>query len=382
MRSSPPPIPARAATTTSSTAPGRQVSFLFAWARFAVINTGSIALLGFVLGDYANRVLDLGPQGPALDALAAIAALTLFNLKSMYENAGADYAMTGLEVAGVLIIAAAGVALVIAGTPPLTADAPPAAGVPAGIGLALVFVLLAFGGWSEIATLSAEVKDARRGMVKALVLAILSITLLYLAANWAFWRGLGLEGLAASKAPAADLMAQAFGEAAGIITAIAIALATITSINATIVVGARTTFAAAADWPALGAIGRWDGARGIPLRAILAQSAVAILLVGYGAMSYDGFQALVDYTAPVFWLFMLLSGLGVIVLRLRDPEAPRPFMVPLYPVLPLVFAASSVFMLWSSTVYVADTYGRAGPMMSLAVLAAGVIVMLMLRRTR
>lgn len=361
------------------TAYGDNLAFLFAWSRFAVINTGSLALLGFVLGDYANAVLDLGPNGPAIYAFVSVAVLTLFNLKSMYANATADFALTGLEVAGVLIMVFGGLVLVATGTPPLTLDGPPPESGPPAFGLALVFVLLAFGGWSEIATMSSEVKDAHRGMVKALVLSILAITALFLAVNWAFWRGLGIEGLAASSAPAADLMNRAFGSAAGIVTAVAIALATITSINATIVVGARTTYAAARDFPLLARIGRWDAARGIPARAILAQSAVALLLVFYGAASYDGFQALVDYTAPVFWLFMGLSGVSVVILRLKRPDVPRPFRSPFYPLMPVVFAISSAFMMWSSLDYVSATYGRVGALMGLGVLAAGVAVLVAMK---
>jgi APA family basic amino acid/polyamine antiporter len=361
---------------------GNNLAFLFAWSRFAVINTGSLALLGFVLGDYANAVVTLGANGPAIYAFVSVALLTFFNLKSMYSNATADFALTGLEVAGVLIMVAAGLVLVVTGTPPLTIDGPAPADGPPSFGLALVFVLLAFGGWSEIATMSSEVKDSRRGMVKALVWSIIAITALFIAVNWAFWRGLGIEGLSNSAAPAADLMNRAFGSAAGIITAIAIALATITSINATIVVGARTTYAAARDFPGLARIGRWDADRGIPARAILAQSAVALLLVLYGAASYDGFQALVDYTAPVFWLFMGLSGISVIVLRFRYPDAPRPFRTPLYPLLPLIFAATAGFMMWSSLDYVSATYGRFGALMGLAVLAAGAMVLAIMRFAR
>lgn len=125
-------------------------------------------------------------------------------------------------------------------------------------------------------------------------------------------------------------------------------------------------------------MGRWDAERGIPARAILAQSAVALLLVLYGgAASYDGFQALVDYTAPV-WLFMGLSGISVIVLRIRRPDA-RPFRTPLYPLLPLVFAATAGFMMWSSLDYVSATYGRIGAVMGLAVLAVGAAILAAMR---
>ena len=349
---------------------GRSIAFLFAWSRFAVINTGSLALLGFVLGDYLNAVWSLGPHGASWYALITLVAMTLFNLKGLYTGQSADYAMTGLEVGGLVVVFAAGVALVIAGVPPQAPDPAPRPGVPGGIGLALLFVLFAFSGWSEVSTLSAEVKDAQRGMVRALVASIITITGLYLVANWALWRGLGIEGLAASKTPAADVIARAFGNWAGILTAIAIAMATITSINATIVVGARTTWAAAADWPRLSFLGHWNGERGIPVAGIVSQGMVGVLLIGLGTYTRDGFATMIDYTSPVFWLFLTLSGFAVILLRIRRPDLPRPFRVPLYPVLPLVFCASCLFVLWSSVQYV-----RLGALLGLGVLAIGGLVL-------
>jgi APA family basic amino acid/polyamine antiporter len=356
---------------------GRNVAFLFAWARFAVINTGSIALLGFVLGDYANAAYPLGEQGASLYALGAIVALTLFNLKGLYRGIGADYSMTGLEVVGLLIIFAAGVVLASGGVPPLVSDPPAPVGVPPTIGTALLFVLFAFSGWSEVATLSAEIVDARRGMLKALVAAILVITVLYLLANWALWRGLGIEGLAASTTPAADVIGLAFGDAAGLVTAIAISLAVLTSINATIIVGARTTYAAAADWPVLARLGRWDAARGVPVRAILAQSAVAVLLVGLGTWTRNGFATMIDFTSPVFWFFLAASGIAVIVLRRRHARVERPFRVPWYPWLPLLFTAACLFVLWSSVQYV-----RLGAVAGIGVLLLGGLLIVAMSRGR
>lgn len=357
------------------TAYGRRTAFLFAWARFAIINTGSIALLGFVLGDYANTLVSLGPQGSSWYAVITIVAMTAFNLKGLYTGQSADYAMTGLEVVGLLVVFSAGVALVAMGAPPQVPDAALASPFPATFGVALLFVLFAFSGWSEISTLSAEVRDERRGMVRALVAAIVTITVMYLLANWALWRGLGLEGLAASKTPASDLIALAFGDSAGLLTALAISMATLTSINATIIVGARTTYAAAHDWPRLRRLGAWNTERGIPVAGILSQGAVGVLLVGFGTYTRDGFVTMIDYTSPVFWLFLFLSGFAVIRLRKLRPDLPRPFKVPLYPVLPLVFCASCLFVLWSSVQYV-----RLGAMAGVGVLVVGLLVMAWLGR--
>jgi basic amino acid/polyamine antiporter, APA family len=353
---------------------GRATAFLFAWARFAVINTGSIALLGFVLGDYANAVWSLGEHGSSWYALITIVLMTLFNLKALYAGQSADYAMTGLEVAGLLIVFAAGVAIAIAGAPPLAPPNGDVEGFPQTFGLALLFVLFAFSGWSEVATLSAEVRDAERGMVRALVASILTITVLYLLANWALWRGLGLAGLAASRTPVSDVIARAFGDWAGVMTAVAIALATLTSINATIVVGARTTYAAAADWPRLASLGKWDSGRGIPVAGIVSQGVVGMLLVGFGTWTRDGFVTMVDYSSPVFWGFLALSGCAVILLRRQRPDLPRPFCVPLYPWLPLLFIVSCLFVLWSSLAYV-----KLGALAGVAVLALGGVVYLWVR---
>jgi basic amino acid/polyamine antiporter, APA family len=346
---------------------GQSVGFLFAWARITIINTGSIALLGFVIGDYLNRVWDMGAHGPAIYALASVATMTLFNLRGTKGGTGADYLITSLEVFGLLLLTLAAAWLVVAGIPPatLSSGSPPTV---SGLGYAMVFVLLAFGGWSEMATLSAEVKDPKRGMVQALVWAVITITGLYLLANWALLRGLGIEGLAKSSAPAADLMARAFGPWAGFALAIAVAAASITSINGTIIVGARTTFAAAADRPVFGWLGVWDKSLGIPKNAIIGQGVISIALVVLGGV-YNGFATLVDYTAPVYWMFLFGSGLAVIVLRHKMPDHERPFKVPFYPILPIMFSLSSLAMLISSLNYV-----KAGAVFGLAVLAVGLVV--------
>lgn len=358
---------------------GRGWSFLFAWARFTVINSGSIALLGYVLGDYLDVLAPLGSIGPSLYAALSVVVLTAFNLRGAgRSNDAADYGLTSLEVVGLLAMVAAAIALILQGVPSVDSGALAASPPPNSFGFALVYALLAFGGWSEVATLSAEVRDPRRGMARALVIAVVVITALYVAVNWAFWYGLGIAGLAASATPAADLIAKAFGPWAGLVTALAIAFAVITSINATIVVGARTTYACAHDWPALRGLGAWDEKRQIPAAAILAQGGISLALVVFGAF-YKGFATLVDYTAPVYWLFLAMSGLAVMVMRVRKPNADRPFRTPLYPVLPMIFVLSSLAMLVSSLSYVTRESG-VGALVSLGVLATGVVAFLAARR--
>lgn len=371
---------------------GPRMAFLFAWCRFAVINSGTLAGLGFVLGDYTSTLtggwLDaLLPEwlpASSVYAAALIVVLTLINLRGAASGIDTQTGLTVVLCLGLVAVGIGGAVVAVGGTPPVDTQpvAPPGW---AGLGLAMVFVLFAFSGWNEIATLSLDVRDRQRGMVRALVISLLVITALYLLVNWAFWRVLGLGGMARSEAIAADLMRTAFGTTAQWLIFAVVAAAVVTSINATIIVGARTTFAAAHDFPALGRLGRWDAARGIPPAAVLAQSAVALLLVGLGTHTQQGFRTLVDYSAPVFHSFLLASGFALIVLRWRYPAVPRPFTVPLYPLLPLLFMASIGFVLYSSLAYVLDPARgdlRVGVIAGLGVLGLGVGLSFLFGRPR
>lgn len=375
---------------------GRRLSFLFAWARFSVITTGSIALLAFVFGDYMQQLLPLGRWGVALYAATSILLLGAVNLRSVRAGADTQGWLTLLEVGGLLLIVLAGLSLLFGGSAPVGGG--PAAADPGGaapgwgaFGMAMVFVLLTFGGWNEAAYISAELKDGpdaagvpRRGrnMVRALVGSIVIITVLYLLVNGAYWIGLGRAGMAASDAIAADLLRTAFGPWGATLIAALVALAALTSINATMIVGARTSYAVGRDWPALARLGQWDSQRGGPQVAMALQCAVALLLVGLGAFGDKGFRAMVEFTAPVFWLFFMLTGVSLLVLRRREPDRERPYRVPLYPLLPLLFVAVCAAMLWSSLSYVSSQAlgGLNAAWVGVGVLLAGAVVMWALSR--
>ncbi|XYJ08230.1 APC family permease [Telluria sp. B2] len=362
---------------------GRTVAFLFGWARFSVITTGSIALLGFVFGDYLQQALPLPGvargTGSTLYACAVIVVLTLLNLRGIRTGTATQGWLTLLEVGGLLLIA--GAAAFLADPAPAAAASSPANGAGASYGMAMVFVLLTYGGWNEAAYISAEVRDGRRCMVKALTLSILVITCLYLLVTWACWHVLGMQGMAASEALAADVMRATLGPIGETMIALLVAVSALTSINATMIVGARTGYAMGCDWPRLRRLGYWDGERGSPAAAMLVQGVAALVLVGIGSAVGSGFKAMVEFTAPVFWLFFLLAGASLFVLRRREPDLPRPFKVPLFPLVPLLFCATCAWMLWSSLSYVFSQSlgGLNAAWIGVAVLALGLLLLPLLR---
>jgi amino acid transporter len=357
---------------------GRSVSF---------ITTGSIALLGFVFGDYTTQLLPLGTAyDAAIYAALAIVVLTWVNVRGMRTGAATQTWLTVVEVSGLVLIVIAGLFLVSNGNTPVAAPAAAASSsgsaIPPMIGLAMVFVLLTFGGWNEAAYISAELKDEKHNMVKALIWSIVLITALYLLVVWAYWHGLGLQGMAKSKAVAADLLNVAFGPVGEKLMSVMVAVAALTSINATMIVGARTNYALGRDWPVLGRLGEWDERREAPIVAVYVQSAAALVLVLIGATASlgGGFKSMVEFTAPVFWLFFLLSGISIFILRRKEPDTPRPFKVPLYPLTPLVFCSVCAYMLWSSLNYVYNNQlgGLNAAWIGVLVLALGGLVLLLL----
>jgi amino acid transporter len=167
-----------------------------------------------------------------------------------------------------------------------------------------------------------------------------------------------------------------FGDWAKILMGVIVALAALTSINATIVVGARSNHALGQDWNGLRFLARWEGHKGAPTTAYLVQGLIALALVGFGALQNDGFEAMVEFTAPVFWIFLTLVGLSLFILRQRNSDTPRPFEVPLYPLTPLLFMVSCGYLAYSSIGYAAS---QNAVQISFWVMSAGLLALVVLR---
>jgi basic amino acid/polyamine antiporter, APA family len=355
-----------------SRALGRPAGLLFAWARITVLQTGIIAAVAFVFGDYAQQLIPLGPWGPAIYAALALAILTTVNLLGAPEGKGFQLALTSLTIGVIVVVVVAGLWL----APGDAVAAPPNPG-GAAFGLALVFVLLTYGGWSESAYLSGDLQDVQRNMVRMLVIATAIITLIYVLMNLAYLNVLGLDGIRKSSAVGADAVRKVAGSHGAVALALVICCAALSALNGTIFTGARLYRAVGNDLPMLKRLGLDATRGGSPTIAFAAQGAVAMSLIGFGALTRDGFQAMVAYTAPVFWLFLLLVGISYFVLRRREPDRERPFRAPLYPLIPALFCLTCAYLLYASLAYTG-----LGALVGVTVLLIGVpVVWLTLPRT-
>ncbi|GMV59725.1 MAG: amino acid permease [Betaproteobacteria bacterium] len=354
---------------------GKDLSFFFAWARVTVITSGSIALLAFVFGDYASRVVSLGAHSSAIYAALVVVLLTAVNVAGLRESARTQNVMSMLLVLGILLVVVSGFVSPAPAAPP-----PPASsGMPPLFGTALLFVLFTFGGWNEAAYISAEVRGGNRAIVKALVLALGLVTIVYVLFVAALLVGLGFDGLKASKQVAADVAQKSMGAFGEKLIGALVALAALTSINATMLVAARTNYSVGRDWPLFAFMGRWHGRRDAPVVAFVVTGALSLALVAFAAVNQSGVKFMVDFTAPVFWFFFLLTGIALFVLRFRYAHVARPFRVPMYPVLPMVFVATCAFLLYKSLEF---TLQNRAIQIAIYVMLAGVVVWVVARLRR
>ncbi len=185
---------------------------------------------------------------------------------------------------------------------------------------------------------------------------------------------MGLNAIANSDAVAADLMRQILGEVGAQFISLLVAISALGAMQGTITTGARTHYALGQDWKLFSCLGRWDERTQTPLNALLIQGAITLVLILLGTLTRRGFATMVEYTAPVFWFFLLLTTLSLLILRTVEPEVSRSFRVPLYPLTPLIFCATCVYMLQASL-----TYTGIGALVGVGVLGSGIPLLLLVR---
>jgi amino acid transporter len=359
---------------------GGWLAFLFAWARMSVVQTGAIAAIAFVFGDYATQLLSLGEKSSVIYAALAVIAITALNVAGSRESRLLQNIVTTALVAAITMVIIAG--FLFGGTAAPSAPPPASGSTPLFSQLALIFILLTYGGWNEAAYLTAEVRDARRNIVRALVLGLLAVTVIYVLLNLAYLNVLGLDGMKASQAVAADLMKATLGGAGVVVLSLIVVGASLSTLNATVFTGARTNYALGRDYPVFSALGVWKERSNTPVNALLVQGVVALLLVFLASFTPDGFETMVAYTAPAFWLFFLLTGVSLFVLRRQQPATPQPFRVPLYPFTPILFCLMCAYMLYSSTNYaLSKDPGSIGAQLGIGVMLLGLPLLWFARRS-
>jgi len=380
-----------------SRAYGPGLGFLFGWAQLTGVFSGSIGTMAYVFADYAIVLLNWDASAGVGLALFSVLLLTTLHILGVKTSTTVQNVLTLSKLIGLVMLLAVG--LLAGSSESLTTKMPAGGG---GFGLAMVFILYAYGGWNDAAMVSAEIHNAKRNVPKSLLIGIGLISGIYLLVNFAYLQGLGFTAIRESGTPATDVIANSKLLSPTIrgwsvqAIAVLVMLSALGAVHGLIFTGSRLYAALGSDHGLFEKLGRWHPKLGSPIWSLSAQAALTSLLivtvgtetgrgcvdavvtkVGRAPIPWEekfggGFDTLLAATAPVFWSFFLLSGSTVFVFRFRQPQADRPFRTPLYPVVPLVFMLSCVYMIYSSISYAGDL-----ALLALIPLAAGVPIFLL-----
>jgi APA family basic amino acid/polyamine antiporter len=266
-------------------------------------------------------------------------------------------AITGLVVAGALLAPAhpGGKAAVL--------DRPLSFDLLTAFGAALVPVLFAYGGWQTASFLAGEVRDPRRNLPRGLLLGVGGVIVLYLAVSAVCLRVLGPGGLAATSAPASDVMRAALGPMGGRLIAAGIAISTLGFLSQSMLTAPRVYYAMAADGAFFSGVARVHPRTRVPVVAIALQGLVAMAVAWSGT-----YEQILSYVVAVDWVFFGLAAASLFALRRHDAERGEgdvPFRTPGHPWTTLAFVVVSALVV-ANTAYRYPTNSAVGLLILLA----------------
>jgi len=301
-----------------------------------------VALSAMAFGSYLQGVFP--GVSPVAASIAIVVFVTLFHLRDLRLSSIFQILFTILKIGLVLFLIAALFAA------PGAAPAPAAPWssylVTAPFAVSLMFTLYAYSGWNAATYILGEVRAPSRVIPAALTAGTLLVMALYLGLNAAFLH-VAPTTLLAGQLNVAQVAAESvFGTNGGRMVAAVIALGLVSAISAMIWAGPRVAMVIGEDYPRAFGWLQVRTASGIPAAAVVAQSALTLVL-----LLTSTFEQVLVYTQFALLACSFLAVLGVIVYRVRHPEIPRPFRVPLYPLPPLLFLAISAFaMIYTATI--------------------------------
>ncbi len=341
---------------------GQLPAFLFGWTMALINYPGSVAAVATIFADYfctATGLSELWVKPVAAGGIAFIVGINLFGIRA---GAWVQNVFTVLKIAAIVLLVVVGLVLARGHLrTALAVDSAHPVSPWAFVG-ALLPVLFTYGGFHYLNDLAGEVRNPQRTLPRALGMGMAGVVICYVLVNFAYLAGLGHAGLAASHAPAADLMRRLFGESGATVIAIGIACSAFGYCNIAIAGGARVLQTMGADGMFFRAAGRIEPRTRAPQIALAALGGWAIVLTVSGS-----FNQLLDYTTVGEWLAHVF-GIGTLFwYRRHFADQPSPYRVPLYPLLPLVFVITVFSVIVATAIH---TPGDAG--MSLLIIALGV----------
>ena len=323
-------------------------AFLYAWGLLLIIAPGAIAAVAVTFGNYGAALFGVSTDVARPAAVIAILLLALINCRGVNVGAVTQNIFTVLKLAAIGMVVIAGLFALGNPAPACLDCAAPVVPVGGGamigaVGAALVPVLFSYGGWQQTNFIAEELIEPEKNLPRALVLGVLVVVLVYVLANAAYLGALGVTGLAASSAPAADTMEVLLGPAGRVVITAGIIFSTFGFLNLVILVTPRVFQAMAADGLFFERFARLHPRFRTPVPAII------FLGVWSAALVYSGqYGALLDYVVFADWIFFGLTALTLVVFRRRDGMEGVRFSVPAFPVAMTIFVGVAGYVVVGS----------------------------------
>jgi len=325
---------------------GRLTGFLFGWTKLFIERTGTIAILGFVFAEYLGFFTHYGAVGSKIAASTAILALTLCNVIGIHYAKEVQNFFSTLKVLALVAIIATGILF----WPNSGASENLAHWLPTtfngsslmGIGMALVFILWTYGGWTESAYVAEEIKNPQRDLPWSIILGLTLTTSLYLVVNLIYMAYVPLDHMVQHKLAAAEMMTRAVGTVGAAIISLMVVCSTFGALNGYILTSSRILFAIGKDHALFAELGKINPVFATPARALFFNAGWALVLVWTGTL-----DSIVTYSTVIISIFYGMAGLSVYILRKKFPGIARPFRVWGYPLTPIIFVTAMGAFVWS-----------------------------------
>jgi APA family basic amino acid/polyamine antiporter len=321
-------------------------AFLYGWASFAVIASGTVAALAVAFSGYFGQLVPLGAVPPQVISVLVIVVFALINIAgtrkgSLVQNLGTFAKAGGLILLSALLIATGSLATAF------TKDASrvPVPSLAAGIGAAMIATLWAYEGWQYVTFSAGEARDPQHTFPRAISAATLGLVVLYLLANLGYLAALGPAAMAASEQIAADAVATALGPGLATLVGVLILVSIASALNGILLTAPRKYFAMARDGVFFARLAEVHPRTVTPVFAIAGLAVWAAVLAATGT-----FVQLLTYVVFTGWIFYALGALSIFVYRRRVPDASRAFRTPGYPVTPLVFVVAATLLVLNTLV--------------------------------
>ena len=329
-------------------------AFLYGWALLLVVQSGGMAAVAITFARYSNELFHLPVTDAAL-AVSAIAGLSFINCFGVRSGSNAQTFLMLLKIAAIAVVIGAGLWLATERPLPHVAKRAIAEGTLSGVGAALVPVAFSYGGWHTASFVAAEMRRPERDLARGVLLGVCGVILLYTLVVFVSVTALGPMGLAASKAPANDVMRLALGSTGAAFISVGIAISALGFLSQGMLTAPRVYFAMAEDGVFFSLVATVSKTSRVPVVAIVLQGVVTSVIALSGT-----FGQILSYVISVDLIFFALTGATVFIFRSR-PEAKGVSVVPGHPVTTVIFVSSCVLVVlatvWNAPISSAIGYG-------------------------